>query len=405
MSGNAGATAHKGGEVVGVGMSAGDVSAAETMGFSVATPVAAAVTLETPVVELIVPEGMDEELARQTLAQAFPGRKFGLNNLYSGYRAATSTAKTKGVEGSGGDARCVGDQCYGRVMIGWQPNLEGCSTGVSIGMIDTGIDVENAAFAGSRIVTKRFSPAGTKEESYGHATGVAALIVGSGAAGTPGLLPKARLVAADVFYVDGDKHVVTDTASLLKALDWLDRAEVKIINMSFSGPEDELVAKAIQRMSAKGVIFVAAAGNNGPAASPAYPAAYEEVIAVTAVDSRMRSYVQANHGDYIDVAAPGVRIWTAAPGNKAAYQSGTSFAVPFVTAALAAEGSGASETARQWLATAGIDDLGEPGTDAVFGLGLLRAPADCGGNGDNGHVAALPLGRTGVGASASLAQR
>ncbi|MFO1170373.1 MAG: S8 family serine peptidase [Hyphomicrobiaceae bacterium] len=360
-------------------MSDADVSTAEAMGFSVATPVAQPKSLETPVVELMVPKGMSEDEARKSLAAAFPGRAFGLNNLYSGYHTATSASSaSKGTSG-GGDARCSGDQCYGRVMIGWQQSLETCSSGLAIGMIDTGIDLESQAFAGSAIVARRFSPSGTQEEAYGHATGVAALIVGNGQLGTPGLLPKARLVAADVFYLDENKHVVTDTASLLKALDWLDQAGVKIVNMSFSGPQDDLVAKALANMSAKGVVFVAAAGNNGPAAAPAFPAAYDEVIAVTAVDNRMRGYIQANQGDYIDVAAPGVKIWTAAPKNRSIYQSGTSFAVPFVTAALAAElDSGATGAARDWLVTSGIDDIGAPGADAIFGRGLLRAPKSCG---------------------------
>jgi subtilisin family serine protease len=68
----------------------------------------------------------------------------------------------------------------------------------------------------------------------------------------------------------------------------------------------------------------------------AYPAAYPEVIAVTAVDRNKRSYAEANHGTYIDMAAPGVRIWTALPNNQQGMLSGTSFAAPFVTAIAAA---------------------------------------------------------------------
>ena len=83
-------------------------------------------------------------------------------------------------------------------------------------------------------------------------------------------------------------------------------SKVDVINMSMSGPADELLQKAIVDMSAGGVVFVAAAGNGGPSAPPSYPAAYEQVIAVTAVDKNLRGYIHANHGDYIDVAAPGV---------------------------------------------------------------------------------------------------
>ena len=376
--GSAAAGDHKAGEVVGVGMTSADVATVSAMGFSVATPAATVTT--TPIVEIIVPEGIDEDEARASLAKALPGRRFGLNKMYSGYATANSAAATSGKTSDGppgADPRCTGDQCYGRAMIGWQAELEGCQAGVSIGMIDTGIDADHPALAGGGLDVRNFTPVGAKEESHGHATGVAALLIGNGHGASPGLLPKARLIAADVFYVDG-KHVVTDTASLLRALEWLDEAGVGIVNMSFSGPEDPLVAEAIGRMGKKGVVFVAAAGNNGPGAPSAYPAAYTDVVAVTAVDARMKSYVKANHGDYIDVAAPGVKIWTATANGKSGYQSGTSFAVPFVTAALAASSAfGAPDAAEHWLATAGIDDIGELGIDSVFGRGLLKAPAGC----------------------------
>lgn len=394
---------HRAGEVVGVGMTSADVATVSAMGFAVATPAAAIVT--TPVVQILLPEGVDENDARAALAKALPGRRFGLNKVYSGYATATSTkaAPAKSSEGPpGADPRCTGDQCYGRMMIGWQAELESCQAGIAIGMIDTGIDVDHPAFAGGTIVVKSFSPQDAKEEAHGHATGVAALLVGNGQGTSPGLLPKARLVAADVFYVDG-KHVVTDTASLLRALDWLDQAGVGIVNMSFSGPQDRLVAEAIDRMSAKGVVFVAAAGNNGPGAPFAYPAAYPNVVAVTAVDARMRSYVKANHGDYIDVAAPGVKIWTATAGGKSGYQSGTSFAVPFVTAALAAGSAyGQPDAADAWLASAGIDDIGDPGADAVFGRGLLKAPASCGTSQPQGGFLSAFVPERDIGATGTL---
>ena len=108
--------------------------------------------------------------------------------------------------------------------------------------------------------------------------------------------------------------------------------------MSLVGPSDELVHAQIADMSArKGVVFIAAAGNGGPAAPPGYPAAYKEVIAVTAIDDRKRSYDYANRGRYIDVAAPGVRIWTAQPYNMEGMLNGTSFAAPFVTGIAAAD--------------------------------------------------------------------
>ncbi len=124
--------------------------------------------------------------------------------------------------------------------------------------------------------------------------------------------------------------------NLLNALAWLDALDVRLVNMSFSGPPDELLETAIAKMHAKGVVFVAAAGNEGPAAPPSYPAAYPSVIAVTAVGEFCQGYRYANRGSYVDIAAPGVDVWTALPNGMQGYKSGTSFAAPFVTSIIAA---------------------------------------------------------------------
>ncbi|MEQ1652445.1 MAG: S8 family serine peptidase, partial [Hyphomicrobium sp.] len=173
---------------------------------------------------------------------------------------------------------------------------------------------------------------------------------------------------------------------------------VKIINMSLSGPPDELIRKAIEKLSAKGVLLVAAAGNEGPAAGPSYPAAYDQVIAVTAVNRDLQSYRYANRGAYIDVAAPGVSIWTALPGSQGGYHSGTSFATPYVTAALATLYPRlASKTPQAALQQITYRDLGTPGPDPIYGQGLLVAPLTC----DGDMIATIPANRNGLTVSSS----
>jgi subtilisin family serine protease len=134
------------------------------------------------------------------------------------------------------------------------------------------------------------------------------------------------------------------------------------------------------------MIFVAAAGNGGPGASAAYPAAYnDEVIAVTAVDRNQQLYDHANRGDYIDVAAPGVRIWTALPNNKEGALSGTSFAAPFVTAIVAAiykqtlipQMSDRIHSRAPGALTLAHLSTAKLGRDEKVGLGLVRAPSGC----------------------------
>jgi subtilisin family serine protease len=211
-----------------------------------------------------------------------------------------------------------------------------------------------------------------------HGTGVTALLAGDTSSGTPGLIPDANFYVADVFRDEGNGEPASDTMSMLRALDWLDQQGVRVINMSLSGPRDTLLADAVKKLAAKGIVLVAAAGNEGPAAGPSYPAAYDDVIAVTAVGRNLNSYRYANRGSYIDVAAPGVAIWTAMPGSKEGYHSGTSFATPYVTAALAAISRQLpSATPAEVLKRLTYRDLGEPGPDPVYGQGLIVAPKSC----------------------------
>jgi subtilisin family serine protease len=209
---------------------------------------------------------------------------------------------------------------------------------------------------------------------------VLAILAGRPDSGTPGLIPEADFFVASIFFTGGDGGVHTDTASLLKALQWMDRSDVKLVNMSFSGPQDPLLERRIGRLRTEGMVFTAAAGNEGLAAGPSYPAAYPEVVAVTAVDKNMRIYPSANRGEYIDLAAPGVHIWTALPNSNAGYLSGTSFAAPFVTAMLAIQ---RPETLR--LPTDDLLDqvqtvtLDAGGRSQAYGRGLLQAPGECRG--------------------------
>jgi subtilisin family serine protease len=128
------------------------------------------------------------------------------------------------------------------------------------------------------------------------------------------------------------------------------------------------------------MVIVAAAGNGGPKAAPAYPAAYADVIAVTAVDRSKRAYRRAGRGEHIDLAAPGVQVWTAASISGGRPKTGTSFAAPFVTAAVSLlKAANDNASSADILAALGrsAEDLGEPGKDPVFGWGLINARAAC----------------------------
>jgi subtilisin family serine protease len=201
---------------------------------------------------------------------------------------------------------------------------------------------------------------------------------------TPGLIPNAHFTAVGAFFTNAEGRPETDTRHLLDALNVLSAQKVHVINMSLVGPKDDLVHDRIQEMAADGVVFVAAAGNGGPGAEAGYPAAYEEVIAVTAVDRRQGVYDFANRGSYIDVAAPGVKIWTAQPGQREGMLSGTSLAAPFVTAvvAIAYDDAGLRKPRGGALDPKSMILAHLYGhqtkRDSTYGLGLIKAPATCG---------------------------
>jgi subtilisin family serine protease len=243
------------------------------------------------------------------------------------------------------------------------------ASGISIGLIDTGVDVLHPALQGSHVELQYFvDGSGVLPEAHG--TAVASLFV------SPrfGLLPDAQLYVASVFYEDRRGGSLSEAQDLVRALDWLMERRVPVINMSLSGPPNEVLRAAIKRAIAAGHLIVAAVGNAGPASQPLYPAAYEGVIGVTAVDLGQHVFRRANRGAYVEFAAVGVDVIAAAPGGLAAF-SGTSFASPYVAALAAMEYRSLDPreaiAARESLRSHALD-LGKPGRDEIYGFGLAR---------------------------------
>lgn len=193
-------------------------------------------------------------------------------------------------------------------------------------------------------------------------------------------MPRARLMAVDAFHRGklGDERM--DAWDLVAALDVLAARRVKVINMSFAGAANQLLESALDRVHGRQILTVAAVGNRGPQAAPQYPSAYKDVIAVTAVNSERHVYHRAGRGMHIDIAAPGVGLVTADVDGSSEARSGTSFAAPYVTAAIASllnrKGQTPASVRRALLGQA--EDLGEPGHDAVYGHGLLQMQRSCG---------------------------
>ncbi len=275
---------------------------------------------------------------------------------------------------------CRGADCPARQMIAWPAHGATCGTPPRIGMVDTGLNIRHEALEDARISLHRIASDGEAAASdQMHGTAVAALLVGRADGRTPGLVPGAPLVAVDAFHKQRQDERA-DAFALVEALDYLTAQQVRIVNLSLAGPANDALAGQVRRMDRDGIVLVAAAGNGGPAAKPAYPAAYPQVIAVTAVDRRAQVYRRANRGGHIDLAAPGVDVWTAASIRGARTKTGTSFATPFVTAAAALlmqKEPGLTPAEVRARLQSSARDLGKAGHDEVFGHGLVSPLDPC----------------------------
>ncbi len=317
--------------------------------------------LSLEVFRLRTPEGLSVPQAITLLRRRFPGSVIDANHIYQpqqGANLATSDA---------------------RGLIGWAKATADCGKGVRLGMIDAPVDVRHPALAGQRIRFRSFHKAKRKPGPADHGTAIAAMLVGKPSWG--GLLPGAELRAGNIFEVNETGQVVGNAVGLLKAINWLAKERVHVINLSVAGADNKVMRIAFKRAQKKNLVMVAAAGNWGSADRPAYPAAYKHVIAVTAFGKQWVIYFKANSGPYIDFAAPGVRVWTAVPGGGR-FQSGTSFATPYITILMALEivrrPGRSSYTLRRFLRKHTID-LGAPGRDDIFGWGFVDLRPDCAG--------------------------
>jgi len=251
---------------------------------------------------------------------------------------------------------------------------EGAVTGERrVGMIDSGVD---AAHPSLRHVALTRQGCAGQARPAAHGTAVASLLVGDSEIGFRGALPRGRLFAMDV-YCEGGSQAGGGVQAIAEGFGWLARMRVGVVNISLVGPPNALLRRVVEAAQDKGLLIVAPVGNDGPSAPPLYPAAWPGVIAVTGVDARRRVLVEAGRGPHVAFAAPGADMVAAEAGGRGyAAVRGTSFAAPLVAGLLAARlpssDRAASSSAFNALAREAID-LGAPGRDDVYGVGLVGA--------------------------------
>ena len=247
---------------------------------------------------------------------------------------------------------------------------------VLVAVIDSGIDAEHPELktaVAESFEAIEFDPA----DEMRHGTAMAAVIAANSQ--LLGIAPSVRLLSARAFGVPkGGSKAVATTFAILKSMQWSFDRGARIFNLSFAGPRDPVLMKGLDALAAHDVIMVAAAGNAGPDAPPAYPGAHPDVIAVTATDTADVLFNMANNGKYVALAAPGVDVMTATPGKRYELMSGTSVAAAHVTGvvALMMEKDPGLKPAmvRQTLSDSAID-LGPEGPDSDYGAGLVNALA------------------------------
>ncbi len=211
--------------------------------------------------------------------------------------------------------------------------------GVKVALIDTGVDYDHSDLKGRVVDRANFVEDDKSFKTDVHGTLVAGVIAArpNNGIGIYGVAPGVSLIAIKSLKPRQSNSLVADGSShtVAQGLEYAISNGARIINLSIGGPREPLVTRLTRAAIARGITVVAAVGNDGKDAQPKYPAALEEVLAVTSVDSRDQLYSLASRGDYVDVAAPGVEIVSTAPGNKFNTFSGTSMAAPHVTALVA----------------------------------------------------------------------
>ncbi|MBW6469062.1 MAG: S8 family serine peptidase, partial [Coriobacteriia bacterium] len=243
---------------------------------------------------------------------------------------------------------------------------------VVIAILDTGVsgshgDLKGRLVAGRDVVNSDDDAS----DDHGHGTSVAGIAAANGnnAFGIAGIDWGARIMPVKVLNASGSGSASGIAAGIVWAAD----NGADVINMSLGGPSSNTTFQAACDYAyGKGVVLVAAAGNDG-VEQVRYPAAYKSVIAVGALAGETRASFSC-YGEGLELSAPGSRTYTTTLSGAYGYFSGTSAASPFVAGlaglVLSVNGSLAPAEVRTVLANAAVD-LGAPGWDKEYGWGKI----------------------------------
>lgn len=254
---------------------------------------------------------------------------------------------------------------------------------IKVAVVDTGIDVKHPDLTGNLkggISTVNYTS--SYNDDNGHGTHVAGIIGAvDNEIGVIGVGPEIDLYSVKVLNRQGSGYL----SDIIEGLEWAIQNKMQVINMSLGTSSNvPSFREAVKKVNAAGIVQVAAAGNNG--GTVLYPAAYDEVIAVSAVDKTDTIASWSSRGPQIDLAAPGVNIYSTYKGQTYQTLSGTSMAAPHIagTAALVLTTTPVGvynlDNDNTWdpievqnKLQAAAEDLGSAGYDNFYGYGLVDA--------------------------------
>ena len=246
--------------------------------------------------------------------------------------------------------------------------------GVRVGVIDSGVnphpDLGDRLLTGRNYMEDAEDPDDTADE-YGHGTGVAGLIAGAGDHGYIGTAPEAELVPLKIT----DGKAIKVSAICRAIYGGIDDYDCDVLNLSLGVTgEFQSLKEAVDYAESQNVLLVSAVGNTGRTTAY-YPAGYDSVIGVGAVDRDGNVSSRSNHNASVFLTAPGTDVRSLDASGSYSLHTGTSFAVPQVAGA-AAVLLGIDPTLSPWeimdLLAASAIDRGTEGCDEYYGYGILN---------------------------------
>ena len=260
----------------------------------------------------------------------------GKTDLYDTVNYVRPNTAAQDISASVGDAEMVipddefADEQWSLESVGianlWQMTMG--SDEVLVAILDTGIDNSHEDLNGKVREEANFTDAQTADDVHGHGTHIAGIIAAEdNDIGIIGLAPNCRLLSAKV----ADDMGRCEVSDLVEGIIWAVDNGAKVINISIEIKETSTdLEAAIDYAWNSGALVVAAAGNGG-SREPVYPAYYKNSIAVTAIKEDNSLSPLSNTGNWVDLAAPGYRIYSTLPGDNYGFETGTSFASAHVS--------------------------------------------------------------------------